>query len=290
MSDFTDYRTEFSLYEKNYPMQEIQLKNGTFHYILAGPEDASHTLVFLNGGMNSYEMWMRYVKDLSADYRILSFDYPMMYENDQALLDGMHELFEKLSLSKVILTGASMGGILAQFYAYKYPQDVEGLCLMSTAGLTEGTMKKYGKLLGLLGIEEFIMKILPYAWIRKSERKSCADYVKEADDDARAYFSDMFDHIFSSYTKEKDIHVVKIMKDFRHQKVCSKKDFAFLDGKVLLLLPEDDSAFPQEVQRELIDEMTNPVVIPGIRGGHLTTELNYKEFIRYIRTFLKRQL
>lgn len=289
MSDFTDYRSELNTFAKEYPMQETQLKDGMFRYLLAGPEDASHTLVFLNGGMNSSEMWMRYVRDLSRDYRVLSFDYPMMYETDQALLDGMHELFQKLSLSKVVLIGASMGGILAQFYAHKYPQDVEGLCLMSTAGLTSSTMKKYGKLLGLLGIEEAIMKILPYAWIKKSERKSCANYVAEADDDAKAYFSDMFDHIFSSYTREKDLHVVKIMKDFKNQKVCSRKDFAFLAGKVLLLLPEDDSAFPQEVQKELIDEMTNPIVIHGIKGGHLTTELNYREFIGYIRNFLNEQ-
>lgn len=286
MSDFIDYGTELKNYQKDYPMQEVKLKNGTFRYILAGPADVPHTLVFLNGGMNAHEMWMRYVKDLSRDCRVLSFDYPQMYETDQALLAGMHELFERLSLSRVILTGASMGGILAQLYAHAYPQDTEGLCLMSTAGLSQNTMKKYGKLLGLLGIEEAVMKILPYKWIQKSERKSCDGYVAEADADARTYFHDMFDQIFDSYTREKDLHVVKIMKDFRHQEVCSKKDFEFLAGKVLLLLPEDDSAFPQAVQKELIEEMTDPVVIPGIRGGHLTTMLNYQEFIGYIRKFL----
>lgn len=286
MSDFADYRTELKNYQKDYPMQEVQLKDGVFSYILAGPDDAPHTLVFLNGGMNSHEMWMRYVKDLSKDYQVLSFDYPEMYETDQALLAVMHELFERLSFSRVILIGASMGGILAQLYAHVYPEDTEGLCLMSTAGLTQATMKKYGKLLGLLGIEEAIMKILPYRWIQKSERKSCDDYVAEADEEARAYFHDMFDEIFDGYSREKDLHVVKIMKDFRHQKVCSKKDFEFLAGKVLLLLPENDSAFPKAVQKELIEEMTDPVVIPGIRGGHLTTMLNDQEFIGYIREFL----
>lgn len=117
MSDFVDYRAEFSAYEADYPMREVQLEGGSFRCIVAGPESAAHTLVFLNGGMNSYEMWLRYVKDLSRDYRVLSFDYPEAYETDQALLDGMHELFAKLSISRVVLVGASMGGIIAQLYA-----------------------------------------------------------------------------------------------------------------------------------------------------------------------------
>lgn len=290
MSEFVDYRSEFQEYEKNFPMQEMQLKNGPFRYILAGPANAKHTLVFLNGGMNSNEMWLRYVKDLSKDYRVLSFDYPMMYGTDASLLDGMHELFGKLSVYRVVLVGASMGGIIAQLYAQRHPQDVEGLCLMSTAGLTSGAMKKFGKLLGLLTIVIGLMKICPYSWFIRGEKKQCANYVAEADDDAKAYFQDMFDHIYDSYTKEMDIHVTKLMRDFKNQSVCSKKDFTFLAGKVLLLLPEDDSAFPPELQQELIEEMTDPTVIPGIKGGHLTTMLHDKDNVGYIRKFLEENL
>lgn len=290
MADFVDYRSEVRSFRENYPIRETLLRDGIFRYVLAGPETAPHTLVFLNGGMNSYEMWLRYSKDLSKDYRVLSFDYPMMYDTDAALLDGMHELFGRLGFSRVVLVGASMGGIIAQLYAHRYPQDVEGLCLMSTAGLTKGAMKKFGKLLGLLSIVIGLMKICPYSWFIKGEKKACANYVAEADDEAKAYFQDMFDDIYDSYTREMDIHVTKLMRDFRNQQVCSKKDFTFLAGKVLLLLPEDDSAFPPELQQELIEEMTDPVVIPGIRGGHLTTMLYYEDNIRYIRKFLEEQL
>lgn len=290
MSDFTDYQSEHRAFERDFPMREARLSAGPFPYIMAGPADAAHTLVFLNGGMNSHEMWIRYVKDLSRDCRVLSFDYPEIYGTDQALLDGMHELFGALSLGPVVLVGASMGGIIAQLHARRYPEDVEGLCLMSTAGLTDGAMRKYGRLLGLLGIEIGLMRALPYSWIARSERKACAGYVAEADEDARTYFSDMFDHIFDSYTREKDIHVASLMRDFKNQQTCTKGDFAFLAGKVLLLLPEDDSAFPPQLQQELIEEMDDPVVIPKIKGGHLTTELNCEEFSGHIRDFLAERL
>lgn len=134
------------------------------------------------------------------------------------------------------------------------------------------------------------MKICPYSWFVKREKKTCANYVAEADDTSKAYFKDMFDHIYDSYTRQKDIHVTKLMKDFKNQQVCSKEDFAFLAGKVLLLLPEDDSSFPPDLQQELIEVMTNPVIVPGIKGGHLTTMLHYKEFIAYLRKFLEERL
>lgn len=292
MSDFLDYRSEIRAYEADFPLQTARLGDGEFDYVLAGPFEggASHTLVFLNGGMNSREMWLRYVRDLSRDHRALSFDYPLAYGTDQALLDGMHELIATLSLAPVVLVGASMGGIIAQLYAQRYPQDVEGLCLMSTAGLTEGAMKRYGRLLGLLGAEIGLMRVLPYSWIARAERRTCAQYVAEADDDARAYFSDMFDHIYESYTREKDIHVVRLMRDFRNQEVCGRGDFEFLAGRVLLLLPEDDGAFPQQLQEELVREMTDPVVVPGIRGGHLTTMLHWREYVEHIRRFLEERL
>lgn len=299
MSDFLDYRSEFRSYQQEFPMREIKLTRGTFRYILAEPENygalkaqgkEAPVIVFLNGGMNSYEMWMRYVKDLSADYRVLSFDYPEMYKTNQELADGMHELFGRLSTGPVVLAGASMGGIIAQLYTQRYPDDVAGLCLMSTAGLTEGALKKFGKVLKLLGAMIGFMKICPYSWVKKSEMKSCAAYVAEADEDARAYFTDMFDHIYESYTREKDIHVAGLMRDFGRQKLCTRKDFEFLAGKVILLLPEDDSAFPQELQNELVQEMTDPVVVPGIRGGHLTTELHYKDYLKHIRKFIRENI
>lgn len=248
------------------------------------------TLVFLNGGMNSYEMWLRYMKIFSKDYRVLSFDYPLMYETNDELIDGMHELFTRLSIKSAVLIGASMGGIIAQLYARKYPDDVAGLCLMSTAGLTETALKEYGSKLRLLGVVLGIMKIIPYSWVIKSEKKTCRAFVAEAEDDAKKYFNDMFDHIYENYTKEKDIHVVKIMRDFGRQKLCTKKTYEFLAGRVLLLLPEDDSAFPKELQEELKSAMTDPVVVPGIKGGHLTTELYYEDYIKHIRKFLEERI
>lgn len=54
--------------------------------------------MFLNGGMNTLEMWMDYVDGLSEDYRVLLFDYPQQLRTNQALVAGMHAFFRVLGI------------------------------------------------------------------------------------------------------------------------------------------------------------------------------------------------
>lgn len=288
MGDFTDYTAEIGRYRDEFPVQHIDLADGSFEYLLAGPADAAHTLVFLNGGMNSSEMWMRYVEGLSSEYRVLTFDFPMSYATDQALCRGIHELITALGLGRVVLIGASFGGFLGQIYAKAYPDDVEAMCLMSTGGLTEAAKRRYGRMLKLMGAAIWMMRAFPYKLTLKMEKRMSDSYIKEADEEDRRYFSDMFDDIYAGYTKEKDLHIEGLMRDLGNQEAVSVDDFRHLAGKVMLLLPEDDSAFPKDLQQELIQVMTEPVVVPGIRGGHLNTLIHSDEYIGYIRELLSR--
>lgn len=287
MGDFSNnYGQEFKEFSERYPLKEAVLSDGSFRYIFAGPESAGHTLVLMNGGMNSYEMWLRYVTDLSLDYQILSFDYPEMYETIQSLCGGIHELLGRLGVGKAVFVGASLGALISQVYAVLYPDDVEAMVLMSTAGLTRATMKKFGGLLKLLVPVRGLLKVLPYSWFIRMEKGMIRNYLKEADEESKAYFRQMFEHIYDGYTREKDIHVTTLQLDLGKQRFTSRADYRYLAGRVLLLLPEDDSEFPKETQDELIREMTDPVVISDIRGGHLTTMLNYRRYEDYIRNFL----
>ena len=83
--------------------------------MLSGKKDGQ-TLVLLNGGMNTLEMWLGYVDDLSEDYQVLLFDYPQELKTNQELVKGMHEFFKKLEIEKLVFIGASDGGMVAQIY------------------------------------------------------------------------------------------------------------------------------------------------------------------------------
>lgn len=67
----------------------------------------------LNGGMNTLEMWMGYVNDLSDNYQVLLFDYPQELRTNQELVKGMHEFFNRIGATQPIFVGASDGGMVA---------------------------------------------------------------------------------------------------------------------------------------------------------------------------------
>lgn len=288
MGDFQiSYMKEYKAFERDYPLRTLQLSGGKVSYIFSGPEEASFTLVLVNGGTDSSEMWLRYIKDFSRDYRVLAFDFPYGYDTLQEICDALHEMFVQLKIEKGILLGASLGGLIAEIFATKYPAETDGLVLMSTGGFTEATMKRYGPGLKLLTPMMGLMKVLPYSWFRKMEKKMMAGYLKEADEESRVYFRDMVNHVFDAYTREKDLHVTGLQRDMKNQPMAHRKDFTYLAGRVLLLLPEDDTEFPPAAREELKELMTDPVVVTGIHGGHLTTMVYYKDNIRYVRDFLE---
>ena len=80
-----------------HPCETMTVDGARFRYVLGGKAEGE-TLVFLNGGMNTLEMWMDYVDGLSEDYRVLLFDYPQQLRTNQALVAGMHAFFRALGI------------------------------------------------------------------------------------------------------------------------------------------------------------------------------------------------
>lgn len=66
----------------------------------------------------------------------------------------------------------------------------------------------------------------------------------------------------------------------------TEADFRKLQGKILLILPNQDF-FSEEMQKSLILLMHNPE-IKYISGGHLSTILKADDYIQMIREFLKK--
>ena len=123
------YSEKLKTFSAAHPCEEVTVDGARFRYILCGSAGGK-TLVFLNGGMNTLEMWMDYAGALSGDCRVLLFDYPRELRTNQALVTGMHAFFRKLGIEAPILIGASDGGMVAQIYVQKYPGETGGLVLI----------------------------------------------------------------------------------------------------------------------------------------------------------------
>ena len=277
------YSEKLKVFQSAHKYGSTVVDGARYRYILCGKEGGK-TLVFLNGGMNTLEMWMDYVDTLGADARVLLFDYPQELATNQALVVGMHAFFAALGIEKPIFVGASDGGMVAQIYTQKYPNEVGGLVLVSTGGMDERTLKSLKKRYRLAPLMLWYLKHCNYEKLKPRLIKASLSHIRNESAEEIACARDMFETIFSDYKQEKDVHISGLLADLMNQVPVTEADFAALEGKILLILPDQDF-FSGEMQQDLIRLMHDPK-IAYVSGGHLSTVLKTEDYIRTIRGFL----
>ena len=266
-----------------HPCEYLTAAGASFRFVQSGKEDG-RTLVLLNGGMNTLEMWIDYVDELSKECRVLLFDYPQELCTNQQLVTGMHTFFQTLGIESPIFIGASGGGMVAQIYIQKYPGKVGGLVLISTGGMDEATLRSLKKKYRLAPLMLWYMKHCNYEKLKPKLIKASMKHIRREGAAEITYARDMFETIFRDYKREKDVHISGLLADVMNQTPVTAADFAELKGKILLILPNQDF-FSGKMQQDLIRLMHNPKVV-YIPGGHLSTVLKADAFIRTIREFL----
>lgn len=272
-------------FEAAHPCKTVTVDGAQFRYVLSGLEHGK-TLVLLNGGMNTLEMWIDYVDELSKDFRVLLFDYPQELATNQELVTGMHAFFKELGVTAPIFVGASDGGMVSQIYVQKYPGETGGLVLISTGGMDENTLKSLKKKYRLAPLMLAYMKRCNYEKLKPKLIKAGMSHIRNESAEEIAYAQDMFETIFKDYKQEKDVHISGLLADLMNQMPVTAENFAELKGRILLILPDQDF-FSGQMQKDLIELMHEPR-IAYVSGGHLSTVLkaDEDEYIKAIRDFL----
>ena len=226
------YSEELKLFALTHTYEDIIVDGSKFHYVLSGKKDG-RTLVMLNGGMNTLEMWMRYVDALSDEYQVLLFDYPQELCTNQELVRGMHEFFKELGITKPIFVGASDGGMVAQIYTQQYHDEVGGLILVSTGGMDAATIKSLKKKYFFAPLMLFYMKHCNYEKLKPTLIKAGMGHIRDESEEQAAYAQDMFETIFKDYKKEKDVHISGLLADLMNQTPVTADDYIKVIRKFL---------------------------------------------------------
>lgn len=279
------YSQELENFKASHTYETVNAYGAEFRYVRSGKEDGI-TLVFLNGGMNTMEMWMGYVDELSTDYQVLLFDYPQELKDNQELVKGMHEFFKKMGITQPVFVGASDGGMVAQIYTQKYHGEVGGLVLVSTGGMDAATIKSLKRKYFFAPLMLFYMKHCNYEKLKPTLIKAGMGHIRDESKEQADYAQDMFETIFKDYKQEKDVHISGLLADLMNQTPVTADDFKQLKGRILLILPNQDF-FSGKMQQDLINLMHEPE-IKYVSGGHLSTILQAGDYIQVIKEFLKK--
>jgi non-heme chloroperoxidase len=99
-------------------------------------------LVLVHGGFVDSRMWEPQVDYFATDYQVITYDLRGHGETGETTTkkysmelyaDDLKALLDELGIDQVILCGLSLGGMIAQAFAVKYPRRLLALVLSDTA-------------------------------------------------------------------------------------------------------------------------------------------------------------
>lgn len=129
-------------------------------------------IVLIHGLSDNLEYWEPLVQFLKDKYEIIRYDLrghgktPLEDEDItiDLYVDDLEKLLDELKIEECVLVGFSLGGLIAQEYAAKFPEKVSSIILMSTfqkcTPHTENILKKLKNDV-LSSFTEFFDHILP---------------------------------------------------------------------------------------------------------------------------------
>lgn len=149
MSIIKYYESLLKTWPKSYKSFHISTKYG-FTYILENGNIGKPVIVLLHGSGSNAAMWKGEAEKYVKDYHVYAIDIigecgksaptrPNFTDGNYAT--WLKEVFEQLQIEKAILIGCSLGGWIALDFSINFPNKVEKLVLIATAGITQLKVK-----------------------------------------------------------------------------------------------------------------------------------------------------
>lgn len=277
MRNFSD---EYRDFLKTHSYKPVTVSGHEFQVIDSG--SGSQTIVFLNG-IDTQQEWINYVSALEKNYRVVMMKYPVKVYKNKEMIVLLHELFDKLKITLPIICGISDGGVLGQLYAKNYK--VGGLIMMTTLTVDSDYVAGMKKEQYILPLMKLYIKTVKFDKLRPALIKAVQKHYRNETDEEKAYAVSFFECIGEDESyRYSYLRAVMATGDIYKLEKFKKSDFAYLDGKVLVLIPENDM-FEKSDSQKLVDIFTNPVV-KETYGGHLGMLMRADLYIKEIEKFL----
>jgi pimeloyl-ACP methyl ester carboxylesterase len=250
-------------------------------------------LVLLHGGFVDRHMWQPQVAALAQHYQVIWYDLrghgqtgpsPRPTCTLELLADDLHALLDGLDMQRAIICGLSLGGMVAQAFAARYPQMLAALVMADTAvslGLTWMDRLQrdvlaphwaYVLTLGLLGTQRFVDGSF---WLANATRSAqwlgreaaVRDYVQQA---------------------MRQITPPEYIKLFGALYAFAPVDLSVVQVPTLLLNGEHESASVYRHAHELQRRIPHAEMATIPDAGHLCNLDNPAAFTEVVRDFLVR--
>ena len=244
-------------------------------------------VVLINGLADPRESWDLQVPDfVEAGFTVLTFDNrgigssscPAGPYTAEMLADDAKSLVSALDISHFHLMGVSMGGMIAQAYALKYPDDLKSLTLACTYAapgpFCTRMFAMWADMAPVVGVPFIMRDVLLWAFT--------TDFFSNPD---RAYELMEVEHGMKFMTQTVPAYLAQLNVI---QKFDVKERISSVKVPTLVLAGEQDILIPVSLSKEIHDAIPNSKWIT-VRGGHacmweFADDFN-KAFIDFLEEF-----
>jgi len=251
-----------------------------------------YPLVFIHGGWSDHEIWRPQIKYFSSSYEIIVYDlrgYGKTSESGikkhslELLADDLKALLEALSIEKPIICGRSLGGLIAQAYAIKYP-DLKALILANTSPITpfsfsDKIRRRLEKpiilantgIAHLIGVKRFVNLGFKVIKMFHGEKRIS---VKK----------DVLKHVQETLINLSEDEFFKLFNMFL---TSTSLDFSEIKVPTLIIVGEFEPKVALKQAEKIKRVLRNSSVAIISKAGHFSNVDNPKEFNEVIVNFLK---
>ena len=234
---------------------------------------------------------MPYAKKLGKKYRFLIYEYPLHTTNADEQIDFAAKLLKALSIEKVILIGASDGGVYAQIFAKRHPESVLTMILTTTLTVDSDYVRDIRKERFSTPIFLLLLKLVPAKTEMNLLLKKSKGFLECESEEDRKYGRGFYETVASDLNyKQRFIHSFKCVYMLRDYPIFEENDFAYLRGKIQVLLPEKD-IFKKEDQDRLAELFSKlDAEILNVPGGHVGFIVQSEHYMNLMEKFLDKHV
>mgnify|MGYP004582436063 CR=1 FL=1 len=289
MHDSKDFKKEYDAFLTKVPYQTAVVGNVKVRYQYGG-RDGAPVILFFNG-LEMQEMWMPYAEKLGQKYRFLIYEYPFHTANADEQIDFAAKLLKALSIEKVILIGASDGGVYAQIFAKRHPESVLTMILTTTLTIDSDYVRDIRRERFSTPLFLLLLKLVPAKTEMKLLLKKSTGFLECESEEDRRYGRGFYETVASDLNyKRRFIHSFKCVNMLKDYPLFKESDFEYLRGRIQVLLPEKD-IFKKEDQNRLVDLFRKlDAEILNVPGGHVGFIVQAEYYIDLMEKFLEKTI
>lgn len=287
MNDSRDFKKEYDAFLKKVPYQTAVVDGVRIRYQYGG-RDGAPVILFFNG-LEMQEMWMPYAERLGKKYRFLIYEYPFHTAGADEQIDFAAKLLKALSIEKVILIGASDGGVYAQIFAKRHPEAVLTMVLTTTLTVDSDYVRDIQKERFSTPLLLLLLKLVPAKTEMNLLLKKSTGFLECESEEDRKYGRGFYETVASDlHYKQRFIHSFKCVYMLKDYPLFKGSDFEYLRGKIQVLLPEKD-IFKKEDQDRLAELFRKlDAEILNAPGGHVGFIVQAECYMDLMETFLRK--